>query len=158
MIQVGNQNGINSYLHKDLNMNGERLWQFMVDKYAVRKYGDAYFSISDFNLIVSECNKNNCALAGLEGFFVKNDNIVPDFNAIFDVTGRSSWRNEQWNKIVEETNLEVINFVENTCPKDDYLISMVIISKDEYNRSEPTIIVQIAESKKEDSEDEDQRL
>ena len=104
----------------------------MADEFAVQQYGEAYFPTDALGNILTACNRHNCALAGLEGFFYNGSTIVPDFNAIFDVTSRASWGRDPWDKIVKETNIEVKDFVESTCPKRDYVITVVIFSEDEY--------------------------
>ena len=106
---------------------------FRKGDYYLKSGGEIFFSVKNFDIIISIIYNNNCIIIGVEGFHIsKTNKIYPQLDIIADykIDYSQDWR------LLKNHNIEFINNIYKLLPqKNGLYLTFVILSKKEFEEN-----------------------
>lgn len=94
---------------------------------AVITLGDYYFASEDGLHLIRECESNNLAIIGVEGFLLENSDLTPRLDLIADYSNEINDRSKDWQTRRSTCNKAAATFIKKY-QADRLVFSLVIKS------------------------------
>ncbi len=92
---------------------------------------ELYLNLPDATNFISDCQANNLAVVGIEGFRESEGTITPDLNIIADYTDASP---SDWDAFRNTCNSAAEQLIRSITTNGSLLINFVILSQTEWQR------------------------